>query len=459
MTATAQCDWTAESDASWVTITSGANGSGNGTIQYSVAENTSAAPRSAHITAGGQTHTINQVSTAPNVVTVVAPNGGEKAYTGSALFIDWTIVENTPIDHFDVLVSANGGAFVAVTGCSGLAASVRRCVWNAPAPVASDVLARVQATDIHGNPVADTSNATFRIINGAASMTLASPSSGAVLAVGSQRLIKWNHNLGSASSSRLEISRDGGSTWNVINAAVPNGASSTSFDWTVTGPTSSSVLFRVFWNGGAAMTSGPLVIIADPFLSVTAPNTSVNWGIGTSQKITWKHNLGKGSTVRLDISRDNGATWNVLVPSVTHSGESSGTYTWTVTGPASMNARLRVVWLAVPTVTDQSNVSFTIAAPFVEVTNPNSATHAWTVGAKHTIKWQSNLGKLESVKIELSADGGATYPIVLHASTPSDGSQSVTVQPGWVTAAARVRITWTDNGAVTDVSNSSFPIQ
>ncbi|MGD9589901.1 MAG: S8 family serine peptidase [Pyrinomonadaceae bacterium] len=64
--ATSSCPWTATSNAPWVTITSAANGSGIGTIEYSVAENTGAA-RSTTITGAGQTFTINQTGAQPTL--------------------------------------------------------------------------------------------------------------------------------------------------------------------------------------------------------------------------------------------------------------------------------------------------------------------------------------------------------------------------------------------------------
>ena len=55
------CGWTAISnDPSFITVTSGSSGTGNGTVGYSVAENTSATPRSGTITIAGQTFTVLQ---------------------------------------------------------------------------------------------------------------------------------------------------------------------------------------------------------------------------------------------------------------------------------------------------------------------------------------------------------------------------------------------------------------
>jgi hypothetical protein len=55
------CSWTAATEASWLTITSGASGTGNGTVAFSVAANTGPA-RSETIEIAGQTHTVNQAS-------------------------------------------------------------------------------------------------------------------------------------------------------------------------------------------------------------------------------------------------------------------------------------------------------------------------------------------------------------------------------------------------------------
>ena len=54
------CSWTAVSQVPWVVVTSGASGSGNGAVQFSVQARTSGGPRSGTILIGGQTFTVNQ---------------------------------------------------------------------------------------------------------------------------------------------------------------------------------------------------------------------------------------------------------------------------------------------------------------------------------------------------------------------------------------------------------------
>jgi len=60
VTAPSGCAWTATSNNGWITITSGASGSGNGSVGYSVAANASSSARVGTITAAGQTFTVNQ---------------------------------------------------------------------------------------------------------------------------------------------------------------------------------------------------------------------------------------------------------------------------------------------------------------------------------------------------------------------------------------------------------------
>ncbi|CAN5732728.1 hypothetical protein BH24ACI5_BH24ACI5_08000 [soil metagenome] len=64
VSASGSCDWTATSGASWMAISSGSSGKGNGMVGFNIARNTSGAARSGTITVGGTTVTIQQ----PNYV-------------------------------------------------------------------------------------------------------------------------------------------------------------------------------------------------------------------------------------------------------------------------------------------------------------------------------------------------------------------------------------------------------
>jgi len=111
------CNWTATSNASFVTILSGASGTGNGVTAISVAANTGAA-RSAVLTIAGRQVTVSQ--DAGTCVTLVNPGGvnfppefGEEAITVSALpGCQWIATSNVPFITFPFGASGTGDGSV-----------------------------------------------------------------------------------------------------------------------------------------------------------------------------------------------------------------------------------------------------------------------------------------------------------------------------------------------------------
>lgn len=66
VTAGSGCSWTAASNVSWITVSPGSSGSGNGTVSYTVAANASTTSRSGTLTVAGRTVTVTQTpQTAP----------------------------------------------------------------------------------------------------------------------------------------------------------------------------------------------------------------------------------------------------------------------------------------------------------------------------------------------------------------------------------------------------------
>ena len=112
--------------------------------------------------------------------------------------------------------------------------------------------------------------------------------------------------------------------------------------------------------------------------------------------------------------------------------------------------------------TQFTNMTVTVtntAGPF-KVTSPNTNV-SWAGGSAQTITWDVSNTTLPpvstaNVKISLSTDGGQTFPAVLLASTPNDGSEVVTI-PGGATNTARVKIEAVDN-IFFDISDANFTI-
>ncbi|MEI6407746.1 MAG: zinc-dependent metalloprotease family protein [Bacteroidota bacterium] len=112
--------------------------------------------------------------------------------------------------------------------------------------------------------------------------------------------------------------------------------------------------------------------------------------------------------------------------------------------------------------TSEDNVVVTVAGtagPFV-VTAPNTAV-TWYVGETKTITWSVNGTNAApvscaNVRILLSTDGGLTFPTVLAASVPNNGTANIVV-PNQLSNTCRVKVEAIGN-VFFDISNQNFTI-
>lgn len=98
--------------------------------------------------------------------------------------------------------------------------------------------------------------------------------------------------------------------------------------------------------------------------------------------------------------------------------------------------------------------------PFL-VTSPNTTGISYVGGSSQTITWNvagTSAAPINctNVKISLSTDGGLTYPTVISASTPNDGTETLII-PNIATTTARIKIEATGN-IFFDISNVNFTI-
>lgn len=99
VTTTSTCGWTASSGAGWLTVTAGASGTGNGTVNYSVAAYTGTTTRTGTLSVAGRTLSVTQsgqtttctAALLPTQVTFAGGNGAEERVSVSiAAGCAWT---------------------------------------------------------------------------------------------------------------------------------------------------------------------------------------------------------------------------------------------------------------------------------------------------------------------------------------------------------------------------------
>src|SRR5437899_222880 len=240
----------------------------------------------------------------------------------------------------------------------------------------------------------------------------------------------------------------------LITASTP--AAPGTYAWTIPDGIASTVKVRITNLDDATVTStSPANFNIKGSLTITAPNGSESWSIGSTQTITWTK-TGTIGSVRLDYSTDGGATYpNVITVST---AATPGSYSWTVPDTPTAQARVKVTLISDTSVNDASDGNFSIKGTLT-VTAPNGG-ETWIVGESRNITW-TKTGAIANVKLEYSTDGGTTYPNLIMASTPAATRSYAWTVPDaiatapnggetWIVGESR-NITWTRTGTIANV--------
>lgn len=110
--------------------------------------------------------------------------------------------------------------------------------------------------------------------------------------------------------------------------------------------------------------------------------------------------------------------------------------------------------------TDDMQISVVDGGAGFAVTAPNTAVN-WASNSSQTVTWNvanTTAAPISTANVDiwLSTNGGNTFPILLAANTPNDGSQTVTI-PNIATTTARIKVS-ASNSIYFDLSNTNFTI-
>jgi hypothetical protein len=202
-------------------------------------------------------------------------------------------------------------------------------------------------------------------------VTVGAPDGGEKLYTASSYLIRWTATDDTALASfDVSASGDGGASFTPIADCQGLAGQARSCLWLAPEPIAQAALVRVAaqdTSGNSASDDSDAVfriIAGTAAVTVANPNVNLKWRIGTLQQVRWTHNLGPNSAFRIELDRyDDGTFEELLAAAAPPLDGRRGSLGWTVTGPVSAKARVRISWTGNPAVTDASDVTFQIRPP------------------------------------------------------------------------------------------------
>ena len=189
----------------------------------------------------------------------------------------------------------------------------------------------------------------------------------------------WNENTSyelqwtsqnTSGSVTIFYSTDGGATWKTIYNSTPDDGSASWITPTVSADiTTCRIKVQDVNNSNIWDMSDNNFTIKDipETITVIQPNGGEKWPIESTQTIQWSSS-GVSSNVKIDLTRDGGASWEVLYVSTANDGSEN----WKVTGPPSNMCKIRI--------TDFDGIPSDQTDGYFEITpqSPPHFTPVWT---------------------------------------------------------------------------------
>ena len=161
--------------------------------------------------------------------------------------------------------------------------------------------------------------------------------------IGTTQRLAWRYE-GGAARFRVDVSRDGGTSWETVATVGNTPGLSQNLYWHVSGPETSTGRLRVTAIGdpnGSDVNDADIRIAAS-FIEVLLPASRVVVRRGDSLRLFWKHNLGARVPVAIDVSNNGGRSWRTVATNVLTTGSHSSSYRWVVDAAPTNGARIRV---------------------------------------------------------------------------------------------------------------------
>ena len=278
-------------------------------------------------------------------ITLLTPNSGGSHMLYASINVTWSAP------------NLSGRVKIELSGDDGVTWQVLKEAtdndghWNWLVKETPTTLGRLRLSSVDDPAEFDVSDSVFTIPT--PSVTLLEPNGGEVWPIDTLQTIRWQMN-DIAGPARLEISYDGGATWNEHLAQVNNSGQA---GWWPTPPVGSDVRFRVasFHDPSYQDASDASFEVPQPQITVLSPNGGESLVVDALSLLTWQ-TADVGGALRIELSRDGGMTWEEISAAVLD----DGSHRPRIPGPATSSALLRISQSKYPQFFDVSDALFNI---------------------------------------------------------------------------------------------------
>lgn len=345
------------------------------------------------------------------VIEITSPAGDEEWIEGTAQSITWEITGTAGAKAKIELLAAG-------SACATIADSTTNdgtYEWTVADCGAETSGLAIQITDL--TTLATAVSDTFAVLPPV--LTVTAPNGAESWDEGTAYDITWS-TVGTAGATvTIELLQNGAACATIATAETNDG----SYTWTAAKCSNSSAHYtvRVTDDETAAtdVSDAAFTIPPDNAITVTAPNGGEEWVAGSTQTITWSQTGTVGDSVKIELVRAS-----AVCATISPGTDNEGTYEWIVARCESYETgyAIRITDLTVGA-SDESNETFSITAPALEVTAPNGG-ESWYEDTAYNITWTTASTGEDSVKIELMRLGALVATI--SAGTQNDSSFSWT---------------------------------
>lgn len=270
--------------------------------------------------------------------------------------------------------------------------------WLVTEPAATNC--KICVADLQNLTVSDTTD--FDLSISVPQIQVSPPDS--ILYVYSSVQFSWQ-TFGPIDRVNIELSRNDGQGWETLASRTANQGY---FDWEISGAPSDRCVLRIT-DANHPQTQGLSTnfSIKNPELILQLPNGGETWEIDAEKQVRWQTE-GNISQVKIELTRDAEASWEILTADHLNTGE----FSWQVTGTSSEQCKIRISDTKHPNISSTSADFFSIAEiPFIQLKNPHG-NETWQINSTQKIEWHSN-SRIASVIIRLSRDNKYTWTTLI----------------------------------------------